>query len=194
VLPLRGKILNVANASSQKMSQNQLLSDLIRRWGVGTGSKYRDEDLRYERVIVMTDADVGRRPHRLAADHVLLPGDAGADRERAPLPGDAAALQAHARRQVGLRARRQAQGRADQARVRRQRQGGDQPLQGPGRDERPQLKKTTMDTAKRTLLQVEIAGDKAQITEAVNALMGSKPEARFRFIQERARLRQGPGI
>ena len=58
MLPLRGKILNVANASSQKMSQNQLLSDLIQALGVGTGTKYRDEDLRYERVIIMTDADV----------------------------------------------------------------------------------------------------------------------------------------
>jgi topoisomerase-4 subunit B len=58
VLPLRGKILNVANASSQKLSQNQLLSDLIQALGVGTGSRYRDEDLRYERVIIMTDADV----------------------------------------------------------------------------------------------------------------------------------------
>ncbi|MBN8913139.1 MAG: DNA topoisomerase IV subunit B, partial [Rhizobiales bacterium] len=58
ILPLRGKILNVANASSAKLSQNQLLSDLIQALGVGTGTKYRDDDLRYERVIVMTDADV----------------------------------------------------------------------------------------------------------------------------------------
>ena len=51
----------------------------------------------------------------------------------------------------------------------------------------PQLKETTMDPAKRNLLRVEIAkDDKVAITEAVNALMGSKPEARFRFIQERA--------
>ena len=58
ILPLRGKILNVANASSAKLSQNQLLSDLIQALGVGTGTKYRDEDLRYERIILMTDADV----------------------------------------------------------------------------------------------------------------------------------------
>ena len=58
VLPLRGKILNVANASSAKLAQNQLLSDLILALGVGTGSKYKDDDLRYERVIVMTDADL----------------------------------------------------------------------------------------------------------------------------------------
>src|SRR5690606_2468153 len=58
ILPLRGKILNVANASSQKLAQNQLLADLIQALGAGTGSRYRDDDLRYERVIVMTDADV----------------------------------------------------------------------------------------------------------------------------------------
>ncbi|MGE3712892.1 MAG: DNA topoisomerase IV subunit B, partial [Hyphomicrobiaceae bacterium] len=58
VLPLRGKILNVANASSAKLSQNQMLSDLIQSLGTGLGSRYRDEELRYERVIVMTDADV----------------------------------------------------------------------------------------------------------------------------------------
>ena len=96
VLPLRGKILNVANASSQKLSQNQLLSDLIQALGVGTGStlprrgsalRARDHHDRRRR---------GRRPHRLAADHVLLPGDARADRAGPPLPGDAAALQARA--------------------------------------------------------------------------------------------------
>ena len=51
----------------------------------------------------------------------------------------------------------------------------------------PQLKETTMDPAKRTLLRVEIAdGDKVVVSDAVSALMGSKPEARYRFIQERA--------
>ncbi len=58
ILPLRGKILNVANATSAKLSANQLLTDLITALGVGTGTKYRDDDLRYDRVIIMTDADV----------------------------------------------------------------------------------------------------------------------------------------
>ncbi len=90
-------------------------SDLIQALGVGTGSEVsrrgpalraRDRHDRRRR---------RRRPHRLAADHVLLPGDAGADRERPPVPGHAAALQAHARRQVVLCARRQAPGRADRS-------------------------------------------------------------------------------
>ncbi|MGH6867245.1 MAG: DNA topoisomerase IV subunit B, partial [Methyloceanibacter sp.] len=58
VLPLRGKILNVASASSTKLADNQLLSDLIQALGCGTGTRYREEDLRYEKVVIMTDADV----------------------------------------------------------------------------------------------------------------------------------------
>jgi topoisomerase-4 subunit B len=58
ILPLRGKILNVASAGKDKLAQNQQLADLIQALGCGTGANYRDEDLRYGRVIIMTDADV----------------------------------------------------------------------------------------------------------------------------------------
>src|SRR5947209_8329367 len=58
VLPLRGKILNVASAGKDKLAQNQQLADLVQALGAGTGVHYREEDLRYEKVIVMTDADV----------------------------------------------------------------------------------------------------------------------------------------
>src|SRR5213076_2343807 len=58
ILPLRGKILNVASAGKDKLAQNQQLADLVQALGAGTGMHYRDEDLRYEKVIVMTDADV----------------------------------------------------------------------------------------------------------------------------------------
>jgi len=58
ILPLRGKILNVASAGREKLGANQQISDLVQALGCGTRSKYREEDLRYERVIVMTDADV----------------------------------------------------------------------------------------------------------------------------------------
>ena len=58
VLPLRGKILNVASAGKDKLAQNQQLADLIQALGCGTGVHYRDEDLRYGRVVIMTDADV----------------------------------------------------------------------------------------------------------------------------------------
>src|SRR5579864_4979428 len=58
VLPLRGKILNVASAATGKLEQNQELANLVQALGCGTGERYRDTDLRYERVIIMTDADV----------------------------------------------------------------------------------------------------------------------------------------
>ena len=58
VLPLRGKILNVASAGNDKLAANQQISDLTQALGCGTRSKYRDEDLRYDRVVIMTDADV----------------------------------------------------------------------------------------------------------------------------------------
>ncbi len=57
-MPLRGKILNVASAGKDKLAQNQQLSDLVQALGCGAGAHYRDEDLRYEKVIIMTDADV----------------------------------------------------------------------------------------------------------------------------------------
>src|SRR5574337_1303460 len=58
VLPLRGKILNVASATRDKVAQNQQLSDLVQALGVGAGAHYRSSDLRYDKIIVMTDADV----------------------------------------------------------------------------------------------------------------------------------------
>ena len=58
MLPLRGKILNVASATRDKLQANQQLSDLAQALGVGSGSQYRSEDLRYDKIIIMTDADV----------------------------------------------------------------------------------------------------------------------------------------
>ncbi|HZD91067.1 MAG TPA: DNA topoisomerase IV subunit B, partial [Pseudolabrys sp.] len=58
VLPLRGKILNVASAGKDKLAQNAQLADLIQALGCGTGTHYLEKDLRYEKVIIMTDADV----------------------------------------------------------------------------------------------------------------------------------------
>ena len=58
VLPLRGKILNVASATRDKMAQNQQLSDLSQALGAGAGAHYRSSDLRYDKIIIMTDADV----------------------------------------------------------------------------------------------------------------------------------------
>ena len=187
ILPLRGKILNVANASSAKLSQNQLLSDLIQALGVGTGTKYRDDDLRYERVIVMTDADVDgahiasllitffyqEMPDLIESGHLYL-----AVPPLYKLTHGAKSFYAttEAQRDALLKREFAANAKVEISR-----------FKGLGEMNAQQLKETTMDPGKRTLLKVEIGdGDRGELGEAVNALMGSKPEARFRFIQERA--------
>jgi len=186
VLPLRGKILNVANASSQKLSQNQLLSDLTQALGVATGTRYRDEDLRYERVIIMTDADVDgahiasllitfffqEMPELIEQGHLFL--------AMPPLY-----KLTHGPKSVYARNDKHKDDLIKgefppNAKVEVNR------FKGLGEMNASQLKETTMDPSKRTLLRVEIADERADVSEAVSALMGSKPEARFRFIQERA--------
>jgi topoisomerase-4 subunit B len=187
ILPLRGKILNVANASSSKLAQNQLLSDLIQALGVGTGSKYRDEDLRYERVIVMTDADVDgahiasllitffyqEMPELIENGHLFL-----AVPPLYKLTHGAKSVYATTEQQRDELLKKEF---AANAKVEVSR------FKGLGEMNAQQLKETTMDPKNRILLRVEIGdGDRSGISDAVNALMGSKPEARFRFIQERA--------
>jgi topoisomerase-4 subunit B len=187
VLPLRGKILNVANASSAKLAQNQLLADLIQALGAGTGSRYRDEELRYERVIIMTDADVDgahiasllitffyqQMPELIENGHLYLAVP--------PLykltQGAKSAYARNDKHKDELIARDfKADKKIEISR-----------FKGLGEMNAGQLKETTMDPKRRTLLRVEIGdGERSAISDAVNALMGSKPEARFRFIQEHA--------
>ncbi|HEX6002117.1 MAG TPA: DNA topoisomerase IV subunit B, partial [Hyphomicrobiaceae bacterium] len=186
VLPLRGKILNVANASSAKLSQNQLLSDLVQALGVGTGTKYRDEDLRYERVIIMTDADVdGAHIASLLITFFYQEMPALIDNGHLFLALPPLYKLTHGAKSVYARDDRHKDeliksAFAHNAKVEVNR------FKGLGEMNASQLKETTMDPTRRTLLQVEVVGDKTATSDAVNALMGSKPEARFRFIQERA--------
>ena len=188
VLPLRGKILNVANATSTKLAQNQMLSDLIQSLGCGTGKNYRHEDLRYERVIVMTDADVDgahiasllmtffyqEMPQLIEHGHLFL-----------ALPPlfklTQGAKSVYARNEAERdRAMNDGTFKASQKiEVTR--------FKGLGEMNASHLKETTMDPSRRVLLKVEFGdGERSEIGQAINALMGSKPEARFRFIQDRA--------
>jgi len=195
ILPLRGKILNVANASSVKLSQNQLLSDLIQALGAGTGAKYRDEDLRYERVILMTDADVDgahiaallitffyqEMPELIEHGHLYL-----AVPPLYKLTQGAKSLYARdeKHREELLAKEFKANPPVKIGR-----------FKGLGEMNAGELKETTMDPKKRALLRVEIGeGERSVLSETVNALMGSKPEARFRFIQDRAAFAQGLDI
>ena len=135
VLPLRGKILNVASASSSKLADNQLLSDLIQALGCGTGARYSEEDLRYEKVVIMTDADVDGMHIASLLITFFYQADARAHRERASLSGGPAPLPPEPRRQDPLRPQRRAQRRADEDRVQRPRQGRRESFQGLGRDD-----------------------------------------------------------
>ncbi len=195
VLPLRGKILNVANASAAKLSQNQLIADLIQALGCGTGARYRGEDLRYERVVIMTDADVDGA--HIASLLITFFYD-----QMRPLIEDGhlflavpplfklthGAKSVYARDEVH-RAELMRTEFKPNAKVEVSR------FKGLGEMMASQLKETTMDPTRRTLLRVEVAEEgSADTDKAVSSLMGSKPEARFRFIQERAAFAQADAL
>ncbi len=186
IYPLRGKILNVANATSAKLAQNEALSNLLLALGVGTGSKYRDDDLRYERVILMTDADVDgahiasllitffyqEMPELIEQGHLYL---AVPPLYKIAHKSDVAYARDERERDRLI----ETQFKNRKPEVTR--------FKGLGEMDFKDLKSTTMDPRRRVLLRVEVGeGDRTAVGEAVNALMGSKPEARFRFIQERA--------
>jgi topoisomerase-4 subunit B len=187
ILPLRGKILNVASAGRDKLSQNQQLADLVQALGCGTGAHYRDEDLRYEKVIVMTDADVDgahiasllitffyrQMPQLIDHGHLYL---AVPPLYRLAHGGKVFYARNDKHKDEIMRAEFRANANVEIGR-----------FKGLGEMMPAQLKETTMDPAKRTLLKVMlVADDRADTAKSVERLMGTKAEARFEFIQERA--------
>ncbi|MEZ5811591.1 MAG: DNA topoisomerase IV subunit B [Rhizobiaceae bacterium] len=186
ILPLRGKILNVASAGREKLSANQQLADLMQALGCGTGAKYREEDLRYDRVIIMTDADVDgahiasllitffyrELPDLIRQGHLYM---AVPPLYRLTQGGKTLYARDDAHREELLKSEFTGRGKVEVGR-----------FKGLGEMLPRQLKETTMDPARRTLLRVEMIEDAEVTRSAVESLMGTKPEARFRFIQERA--------
>jgi topoisomerase-4 subunit B len=187
VLPLRGKILNVASAGKDKLAQNQQLADLVQALGCGTGSHYREEDLRYGRVIIMTDADVDGahiasllitffyREMRGLIDnnHLYL---AVPPLYRLSHGGKIFYARDEKHRDELLKKEFHGNAKVEVSR-----------FKGLGEMMASQLRETTMDPRKRTLLRVVLLPDERKETEkSVERLMGTKPEARFAFIQERA--------
>src|SRR5271166_2935131 len=187
VLPLRGKILNVASAARDKLAQNQQLSDLLQALGAGAGAHYRSSDLRYDKIIIMTDADVDgahiasllitffyRQTTKLIEEgHLYL-----AVPPLYRLTQGARSLYARddAHKDELLKSGFAGRGAIEVSR-----------FKGLGEMPARDLRDTTMDPSKRTLLRVALlAQDRDATAEAVERLMGSKPEARFAFIQERA--------
>ena len=179
ILPLRGKILNVASASPEQILQNQELHDLEIALGCGTGSKYKEADLRYERVVIMTDADVDgahiasllmtfffrQMPELITGGHLFLAQPPlyritlgketfyAADEEER----DAIIAKSRAKPDIGR-------------------------FKGLGEMTPEQLKETTMNPKNRKMLKVKIQ-DAELAADLVERLMGKKPEHRLHFIQ-----------
>ncbi|HTR16128.1 MAG TPA: DNA topoisomerase IV subunit B [Acetobacteraceae bacterium] len=187
VLPLRGKILNVASASTEKLRQNQELRDLIEALGCGAGDRCDPARLRYGRVIIMTDADVDgahiasllmtffyrELPQLITLGHIYL-----AQPPLYRLTQGAKSIYAmdDADRERKLKTAFKAGAKVEISR-----------FKGLGEMPPAALKETTMDPKKRTLLKVVTPPDEKQRTSTmVESLMGRKPELRFQFIQERA--------
>ena len=187
VLPLRGKILNVASASADKLRQNQELKDLIEALGCGVGDRFDRGKLRYGRVIIMTDADVDgahiasllmtffyrELPELVRHGHIYL-----AQPPLYRLTHGATSVYAM---DDADRERKMKQAFKPGAKVEVSR------FKGLGEMPPAQLKETTMDPGKRTLLKVVAAADeRAKTNDLVESLMGRRPELRFQFIQEHA--------
>jgi len=185
ILPLRGKILNVASASTDKFGGNKELADLMLALGVQGGSKFKEEELRYERIIIMTDADVdGAHIASLLITffYRTMPDMIRAGRLYLALPplyrlshgGKVVYARDDAHRDELLAS----EFKGKKPEISR--------FKGLGEMMPAQLKETTMDPSKRVLARVTLPRSEEAVADLVEALMGRKPELRFRFIQENA--------
>ena len=187
VLPLRGKVLNVASASGEKLRQNQELKDLIEALGCGAGEKFDRSKLRYDRVIIMTDADVDgahiasllmtffyrELPGLIHHGHVYL--------ARPPLYRLTQGAKSVYAMDDADREHRLAADFRPGAKVEISR------FKGLGEMPSNLLRETTMDPKRRILLRVTVPlAEKADTDALVESLMGRRPELRFQFIQEHA--------
>ncbi|MDB5472219.1 MAG: parE [Caulobacter sp.] len=185
ILPLRGKILNVASATGEKLHQNKELSDLMLALGVQPGSKFKEEDLRYDRVIIMTDADVdGAHIASLLITffYRTMPQMIRSGALYLALPPlyriTHGGKSTYARDDAHKDELMATEFKGKKPEISR--------FKGLGEMMASQLKETTMDPATRTLARVTLPKAEEQVEELVESLMGRKPEARFRFIQENA--------
>ncbi|CUH81127.1 DNA topoisomerase 4 subunit B [Tritonibacter multivorans] len=189
LLPLKGKILNVLGAASSKLGSNAEIRDLCEALGVGLGTKFNLDDLRYDKIIIMTDADVDgahiasllmtffftqMRPlidggHLYLACPPLFRLTQGAKRVYCL---DEAERDAWLEKGLG------GKGKIDVSR-----------FKGLGEMDAKDLKETTMDPTTRKLIRVTIDEDEPGETgDLVERLMGKKPELRFQYIQENAKF------
>jgi topoisomerase IV subunit B len=188
ILPIRGKILNVASASADKIRANSEIGDLTLALGCGTRKDCNPDHLRYERIVIMTDADVDgahiatllmtfffqempelvRRGHLYLAQPPLYRLTSGAKSLYARDDAHRAEIEAGV-----FKGKKVEVGR----------------FKGLGEMNPNQLKETTMDPKTRTMLRVTLPQEyeeRAVVRDLVDRLMGKNPEHRFNFIQENA--------
>jgi topoisomerase-4 subunit B len=189
VLPLRGKILNVASAGKDKLAQNAQLADLVQALGCGTGAHFHEKDLRYEKVIIMTDADVdGAHIASLLITFFFRQMRELIEAGRLYLAVPPLYRLAHGgkifyarddkHKEELLKREFNANAKVEVSR-----------FKGLGEMMAAQLKETTMDPGKRTLLRVVLVDqDYKSAAKTVENLMGTKAETRFAFIQENAQF------
>ncbi len=196
ILPLRGKTLNVASATDEKIHANQELRDMTEALGCGTRDKYNEAALRYEKIIIMTDADVDgahiaallmtfffkEMPQLIEEGHLYL---ALPPLYRLVQGSKSEYARDDAHKDELMETVFKGRGKVEVSR-----------FKGLGEMPAKQLKETTMDPTKRTLLRVKIPlehSDDERIerrntNRLVEDLMGKKPEKRFQFIQENAQF------
>ncbi len=196
ILPLRGKILNVASATADKMKANQELNDLIEALGCGTGERFIADDLRYDKIIIMTDADVDgahiasllmtffyqEMPALIEQGYLYL---AMPPLYRLSQGGKTMYARDDVHREKLMETEFKGRGKVEVSR-----------FKGLGEMPPAQLKETTMAPQNRTLIRVTVPGQhtddekiEAKATaRLVEQLMGKKPELRFNYIQEHARF------
>ncbi|MCP8892615.1 DNA topoisomerase IV subunit B [Sphingomonas faeni] len=188
ILPIRGKILNVASATSAKIFANQEIADLTLALGCGTRKDCTPDTLRYERIVIMTDADVDgahiatllmtfffqempelvRRGHLYLAQPPLYRLTVGTKSVYARDDAHRAELE-----RTVFKGKKVDVGR----------------FKGLGEMNPSQLRETTMDPATRGMLRITLPQEyeeRAQVKDLVDRLMGNNPAHRFAFIQENA--------
>ena len=187
ILPLRGKILNVANATADKLRANIELSDLTLALGVTPGPRFDIEQLRYERIVIMTDADVdGAHIAALLITFFYrsMPEVIRQGRLFMALPPlyrlSAGPLSEYARDEAHREELMATVFKGKKVELGR--------FKGLGEMMASQLKETTMDPRKRTLARVTLPESEDDIEDLVERLMGKKADARFRFIQDNAQF------
>jgi len=189
VLPIRGKILNVASANTAKVLANQEITDLIQAMGCGTRERYSPDTLRYERIVIMTDADVdGAHIATLLMTFFFqeMPGLVKDGRLYVAQPP----LYRLAQGGTVAYARDDAHKAELERSVFKGRKVEVSRFKGLGEMSPQQLRETTMDPAKRTLVRVTLPAeyeDRSQVKDLVERLMGRNPEHRFAFIQAHAK-------